>query len=185
MKLKKLVALVSSAILAFSLVGCSIEGEENGASSNESLVGNGSIGFSVSTLNNPFFVTLSQGAKDKAKEEGIPEETTLLAYQLQKDVESDKDEDGETIPLSASRNKVKALGQITSKLSDDQTHLLYEMFQVSEKVWNDEKRTKKKRSRCRRSSPAASSSEWRSPAPWPPRRRLSCSMSPPRRSTRR
>ncbi len=41
-----------------------------------------------------------------------------------------------------------------------------------------------KRSRCRRSSPAASSSEWRSPAPWP-RRRLSCSMSPPRRSTRR
>lgn len=44
---------------------------------------------------------------------------------------------------------------------------------------------KKKRSRCRRSSPAASSSEWRSPAPWPPRRRLSCSMSPPRRSTRR
>ena len=84
---------------------------------------------------------------DKAKEEGIPEETTLLAYQLQKDVESDKDEDGETIPLSASRNKVKALGQITAKLSDDQTYLLYEMFQVSEKVWNDEKRTKKKRSR--------------------------------------
>ena len=70
MKLKKLVALVSSAILAFSLVGCSIEGEENGASSDGSLVGNGSIGFSVSTLNNPFFVTLSQGAKDKAKEEG-------------------------------------------------------------------------------------------------------------------
>lgn len=33
-------------------------------------MGNGSIGFSVSTLNNPFFVTLSQGAKDKAKEEG-------------------------------------------------------------------------------------------------------------------
>jgi polar amino acid transport system ATP-binding protein len=44
---------------------------------------------------------------------------------------------------------------------------------------------KKKRSRCRRSSPAASSSGWPSPAPWPPRRRLSCSMSPPRRSTRR
>ena len=36
MKLKKLVALVSSAILAFSLVGCSIEGEENGASSDGS-----------------------------------------------------------------------------------------------------------------------------------------------------
>lgn len=34
-------------------------------------VGNGSIGFSVSTLNNPFFVTLSEGAKDKADELGV------------------------------------------------------------------------------------------------------------------
>ncbi len=67
MKLKKVVALVASAILSFSLVGCSIEGEE---SSGEG-TGNGSIGFSVSTLNNPFFVTLSQGAKDKAKETGV------------------------------------------------------------------------------------------------------------------
>ena len=33
--------------------------------------GNGSIGFSVSTLNNPFFVTLSEGAKDKADELGV------------------------------------------------------------------------------------------------------------------
>ena len=29
MKLKKIVTLISSAILAFSLVGCSIEGEES------------------------------------------------------------------------------------------------------------------------------------------------------------
>ena len=71
MKLKKIVTLVSSAILAFSLVGCSIEGEESSAGSDGAVVGNGSIGFSVSTLNNPFFVTLSQGAKDKAKEEGF------------------------------------------------------------------------------------------------------------------
>lgn len=70
MKLKKLVALVSSAILAFSLVGCSIEGEEDSSNSDGSIVGNGSIGLSVSTLNNPFFVTLSEGAEDKAKEEG-------------------------------------------------------------------------------------------------------------------
>mgnify|MGYP000948978225 CR=1 FL=1 len=68
MKLKKIVTLVSSAILAFSLVGCSIEGEESSAGSDGAVVGNGSIGFSVSTLNNPFFVTLSQGAKDKAKD---------------------------------------------------------------------------------------------------------------------
>lgn len=54
MKLKKIVTLVSSAILAFSLVGCSIEGEESSAGSDGAVVGNGSIGFSVSTLNNPF-----------------------------------------------------------------------------------------------------------------------------------
>ena len=49
MKLKKIVTLVSSAILAFSLVGCSIEGEESSAGSDGAVVGNGSIGFSVST----------------------------------------------------------------------------------------------------------------------------------------
>ena len=81
MKLKKIVALVSSAILAFSLVGCSIEGEESGANSDGSLVGIGSLGFSVSTLNNPFFVTLSQGAKDKAKDDKLTEEEqTIVTY---------------------------------------------------------------------------------------------------------
>ena len=48
MKLKKIVTLISSAILAFSLVGCSIEGEESSAGSDGAVVGNGSIGFSVS-----------------------------------------------------------------------------------------------------------------------------------------
>ena len=67
MKLKKIVTLVSSAILAFSLVGCSIEGEESSAGSDGAVVGNGSIGFSVSTLNNPFFVTLSRVLKIKQK----------------------------------------------------------------------------------------------------------------------
>ena len=33
--------------------------------------GSGAIGFSVSTLNNPFFVSLADGAKAKAEAEGV------------------------------------------------------------------------------------------------------------------
>lgn len=69
-KMKKLLALVFSAVMLFSLAACgaSIEGEgEVGASGG----GNGSIGLSVSTLSNPFFVTLEEGAKEKAKELGV------------------------------------------------------------------------------------------------------------------
>ncbi|XCP85466.1 D-ribose ABC transporter substrate-binding protein [Roseburia hominis] len=72
MKLKKFVGIALAAVLALSLAGCSIDGE--GGSSDkkgESKEGNGSIGFSVSTLNNPFFVTLSEGAEAKAKEVGV------------------------------------------------------------------------------------------------------------------
>ena len=71
MKIKKLVALAAAAVLSFSLVGCSVEGEGSSTGSSAEAVGNGSIGFSVSTLNNPFFVTLSEGAKEKAKEADV------------------------------------------------------------------------------------------------------------------
>lgn len=70
MKLKKLVALVAAAALSISMIGCSVEGEGDAKSSGE-VVGNGSIGLSVSTLNNPFFVTLTDGAKEKAKEADV------------------------------------------------------------------------------------------------------------------
>ena len=46
--------------------------------------GNGSIGFSVSTLNNPFFVTLSEGAKEKAEAE---EEKLIYARVSKEQVE--------------------------------------------------------------------------------------------------
>ena len=58
--------------MGFSLAGCNaitIDGEEGSITEGGS-GGNGSIGFSVSTLNNPFFVTLSEGAEAKAEEEG-------------------------------------------------------------------------------------------------------------------
>lgn len=72
MKIKKMAALLLTAVVGFSLAGCNaitIDGEEGSISEGES-GGNGSIGFSVSTLNNPFFVTLSEGAEARAQEEG-------------------------------------------------------------------------------------------------------------------
>ncbi len=70
MKMRKIAALALAAVMALGLVGCgaaSIEGE-NEAETTES--GNGSIGLSVSTLSNPFFVTLAEGAEAKAEEIG-------------------------------------------------------------------------------------------------------------------
>lgn len=74
MKLKKIAAAVLTVAMMFSMTGCNaitIDCEENVATGEGESVGNGSIGFSVSTLNNPFFVTLSEGAKDKADELGV------------------------------------------------------------------------------------------------------------------
>lgn len=74
MKLKKIVAAVLAVAMMFSMTGCNaitIDGEEDQTAGDGGSVGNGSIGFSVSTLNNPFFVTLSEGAKDKADELGV------------------------------------------------------------------------------------------------------------------
>lgn len=74
MKMKKIIAVLLAAVMLFSFTGCNaitIDGEEEtSGSGSKELVGNGSVGFSVSTLNNPFFVTLSEGAKEKAKEMG-------------------------------------------------------------------------------------------------------------------
>ena len=74
MKLKKIAAAVLTVAMMFSMTGCNaitIDGEEDQTAGDGGSVGNGSIGFSVSTLNNPFFVTLSEGAKDKADELGV------------------------------------------------------------------------------------------------------------------
>lgn len=70
--IKKLFALfVSAATLAFSS-GCAlitIDGEDNGAAGDYK--GNGSIGLSVSTQNNPFFVTLVEGAQAAADKNDV------------------------------------------------------------------------------------------------------------------
>lgn len=79
MRIRKLVAVAMTAAMAFTMVACGgtstsgessgeTSGEASGESSGESL---GSVGFAVSTLNNPFFVTLTDGAEAKAKEAGV------------------------------------------------------------------------------------------------------------------
>lgn len=70
-KVKKVVSLVMVMTLgAIALAGCGAGG--SGGNKEGSQAGGGeTIGFSVSTLNNPFFVTLSDGAKNAAQEKGI------------------------------------------------------------------------------------------------------------------
>lgn len=68
MKLKKIAGILTAAVMLFSMTGCNaitIDGETpNDAKGSKSEA----IGFSVSTLNNPFFVSLADGAKAAASE---------------------------------------------------------------------------------------------------------------------
>ena len=70
MKVKKILALMVTGTMLMTMGGCNaitIDGEENvreGSSGNV-------IGFSVSTLNNPFFVTLTEGARKAATENNV------------------------------------------------------------------------------------------------------------------
>lgn len=70
--LTRIIGAAMAALLTLSTAGCSaitIDGEDAVPASGGG-GGNGSIGFSVSTLNNPFFVALTEGAKAKAEETG-------------------------------------------------------------------------------------------------------------------
>lgn len=73
--MKKLLALLLAMSTAFALGACSDAGDTSAqkpsGSSAPAADGEVSVGFSVSTLNNPFFVTLTEGAKAKAAETGV------------------------------------------------------------------------------------------------------------------
>lgn len=79
MKFKNLTALAMASVLAFSAAGCgavSVDGEtaktaSEGTEEAAESTGNGSVGLAVSTLNNPFFVTLSEGAQAEAEDAGV------------------------------------------------------------------------------------------------------------------
>ena len=68
--LKKIASIMMILTMTLSLAGCNaitIDGEGEIMES----TGNGSIGLSVSTLNNPFFVSLAEGAEAAAEKEGV------------------------------------------------------------------------------------------------------------------
>jgi len=69
-KLKKILALAVALVMMFSLTACriTIDGENN---SQKKKVTDGSIGLSVSTQNNPFFVSLVDGAEKAARDLGV------------------------------------------------------------------------------------------------------------------
>lgn len=67
--MKRIIALLT---LVLALTACSLEPPAYLQNNDESAIdGDFKIGFSISTLNNPFFVTLNDGAKAKAKELGV------------------------------------------------------------------------------------------------------------------
>ncbi|MCQ2508443.1 MAG: substrate-binding domain-containing protein [Dorea sp.] len=72
---KRLLALLMAATMVFTMAGCSVDGEkkadDTASSETTEATGNGAIGLAISTQNNPFFVTLAEGAEAAAKEAGV------------------------------------------------------------------------------------------------------------------
>lgn len=79
--MKKLAGILLAVTLVFSMAGCgavSVDGETSKSSDDSSAseggsenAGSGAVGLAISTLNNPFFVTLSEGAQAAAKEQNV------------------------------------------------------------------------------------------------------------------
>jgi len=67
--MKRAVFVVTS--LVALLVACSKSGPDNSAPASQAGAGGPVVGLSISTLNNPFFVTLRDGAKAEAEAKGI------------------------------------------------------------------------------------------------------------------
>lgn len=68
---KRILSVLSAILLGFVLIGCTVDQESGGGEITDTGDGELSIGFSISTLNNPFFVSMADGAEEKAKELGI------------------------------------------------------------------------------------------------------------------
>ena len=86
MRIKKVTGILLAAVLTFSMAGCgavSVDGETSsnaGNSSEEasgSYEGSGAVGLAISTLNNPFFVTLSEGAQAAAEEQDVDRKSVV------------------------------------------------------------------------------------------------------------
>lgn len=70
--MKRLVSILLSMIMVCSLTGCGIVIDGEGGNTENKTMAGGAIGLSVSTQNNPFFVSLAEGAEKAAKRAGVP-----------------------------------------------------------------------------------------------------------------
>lgn len=71
---KKILALLMTAAMIMGLSGCTIitiDGENSDGKNSAVYEGNGSIGLAISTMNNPFFVSLAEGAKEASEKEDV------------------------------------------------------------------------------------------------------------------
>ena len=67
---------------------------------------------------------------------GVDPAVYYAAYLAQKGIQGDKDSNGNTVQLSASRNKKAAIDAVlTPDITKAQRHLIYEAFGVSKQVW--------------------------------------------------
>lgn len=72
--MQRLVKPLVFSVIAASLIACTKQGPADGASAGASApaaAGQPVVGLAVSTLNNPFFVSLRKGAEDEAAKEGV------------------------------------------------------------------------------------------------------------------
>lgn len=70
----------------------------------------------------------------KAAQEGLSSDKYIIAYNTVKDIKGDKNENGSSIPLSASRKKKAAIDAMPD-LTREQKKMLYDMFDVSSKLY--------------------------------------------------
>ena len=68
--MKRFLSPLLIGLLAIGLVACSKEAPDTKAAKAPAAASGATVGLAISTLNNPFFVTLRQGAEDAAKAQG-------------------------------------------------------------------------------------------------------------------
>jgi ribose transport system substrate-binding protein len=70
---KRVLAMIVAFVTALAVTACGggAPAEDQGEGGDQAAGAAGKVGFSISTLNNPFFVSMNDGAKEKAAELGI------------------------------------------------------------------------------------------------------------------
>lgn len=83
------------------------------------------------------------GKYKEALDNGFTSDEFLNTYNAQRKAESDKDSNGDTIYLSLAKNKKKAIDGVNKDMDKNKLEMLYQYFDVSEKIWKNEVISKK------------------------------------------